>query len=110
MRHVFILNPVAGKNQSALALKEKIAAYFTNHPDKEYSIRLTDGINDTLLRKWKGEGADAYKKETDHILENIGGIKDVLDGINNSAIKSIRDEYSKLDEELGEFNRNPKTE
>lgn len=69
-----------------------------------------EDINKELLKKWKGEGADAYKYETDHILENIGGIKDVLDGINNSAIKSIRDEYSKLDEDLGEFNRNPKTE
>ena len=44
MRHVFILNPVAGKNQSALALKEKITAYFIDHPDMEYSIRLTDGV------------------------------------------------------------------
>ena len=67
-------------------------------------------INKTLLAKWKGDGAQAYKYETDHILENIGGIKDVLDGINNSAIKSIRDEYSKLDEELGAFNQNPSTE
>ena len=64
-------------------------------------------INTTLLNKWKGEGADAYKQETDHILENIGGIKDVLDSINNSAVKSIRDEYSKLDEKLAEFNKNP---
>lgn len=69
-----------------------------------------NSINATLLKSWKGDGADAYKKETDHILENIGGIKDVLDSINNSAIKDIRDQYSKLDEELGEFNRNPKTE
>ncbi len=67
-------------------------------------------INETLLKKWKGEGADAYKYETDHILENIGGIKDVLDAINNSAVKSIREEYSKLDEELGEFNKNPSSE
>ena len=44
MRHVFILNPVAGKNQSALALKDKIIAYFTAHPELEYSIRLTDGV------------------------------------------------------------------
>ena len=44
MRHVFILNPVAGKNQSALALKDKIIAYFTAHPELEYSVRLTDGV------------------------------------------------------------------
>lgn len=85
--------------------------------DSEQAIKDFDNIKQTfvdinkaLLEKWKGDGADAYKYETDHILENIGGIKDVLDGINNSAIKSIRDEYSKLDEELGTFNQNPSTE
>lgn len=66
-----------------------------------------DAINATLLSKWKGEGADAYKKETDHILENIGGLKDALDGINNGAVKSIKDEYTNLDTQLAEFNRNP---
>lgn len=44
MRHVFILNPVAGKNQSALAMKSKIEEYFAEHPGEEYSIRLTDGV------------------------------------------------------------------
>lgn len=52
-------------------------------------------------------GANAYRKETDHILENIGGIKDILDSINNSAVKDIRENYSKLDEDLAEFNKNP---
>lgn len=66
-----------------------------------------NSINTTLLSKWKGQGAEAYKKETDHILENIGGIKDVLDGMNNDAVKSIKEEYTKLDNELGEYNRNP---
>lgn len=68
-----------------------------------------NSINSTLLGKWKGEGADAYKKETDHILENIGGVKDVLDGINNGAVKSIKDEYTNLDKELADFNRNPQS-
>ena len=44
MRHVFILNPMAGKNQSALALQEKIDAYFLERPDMEYCIRLTDSV------------------------------------------------------------------
>lgn len=66
-------------------------------------------INATLLSKWKGEGADAYKQETDHILENIGGIKDVLDAINNGVVKDIKDSYLQLDAELGEFNRNPQS-
>lgn len=82
--------------------------------DSEEAIKEFDSIksdfetiNKNLLAKWKGDGADAYKKETDHILENIGGIADVLDGINNSAVKTIMEEYNKLDKELGEFNMNP---
>lgn len=44
MRHVFILNPCAGKKQLALALREHIEAYFAVHPQEEYSIRLTDAV------------------------------------------------------------------
>lgn len=43
MRHVFILNPCAGKKQPALALREKIEHYFDSYGG-EYSIRLTDGV------------------------------------------------------------------
>ncbi len=68
-----------------------------------------DEINATLLGKWKGEGADAYKSETEHILEKIGGIKDILDGINNGVVKDIKDNYLKLDEQLSEYNRNPQS-
>lgn len=64
-------------------------------------------INKDLLSGWKGVGAEAYKYETDHIFEKIGSIDDVLDVINNSAVKDIRDNYSKLDDELAEFNKNP---
>lgn len=64
-------------------------------------------INKELLSGWKGVGADAYKYETDHILEKIGSIEDVLEAINNSAVKDIRQQYSKLDDDLAEFNKNP---
>lgn len=67
-------------------------------------------INSALLKIWKGEGADAYKFETDHILENIGGIKDILDSINNGVLNDIKDNYNKVDQELGEFNQNPPSE
>ena len=43
VRHVFILNPVAGKNHSALLLEDKIKQYFAQNSDEEYSIRITDG-------------------------------------------------------------------
>lgn len=44
MRHIFILNPVAGKSRAALELRGKIDAYFSRHPELEYQIRLTDGV------------------------------------------------------------------
>lgn len=44
MRHVFILNPVAGKNRLALMLRGKIDAYFSRHPELEHRIRMTDGV------------------------------------------------------------------
>ncbi len=68
-----------------------------------------ESINTTLLNNWQGVGAEAYKKETDHILEKIGSIEDVLKTINEGVIKDIKDNYLKLDEELGEFNKNPQT-
>lgn len=64
-------------------------------------------INSELLSTWKGVGADAYKYETDHILEKIGSLEDVLNAINQSAFQGIRSTYSEMDDELGEFNRDP---
>ena len=66
-------------------------------------------INSTLVSKWKGEGSVAYKTKTDNIIEKIGGIKDILDGINNSVVKDIKNNYMMLDEALGEFNKNPES-
>lgn len=58
MRHVFILNPVAGKSQAALALRERIDAYFSSHPELEYRIRLTDGVGSAtrIAREESEEG------------------------------------------------------
>lgn len=67
-------------------------------------------INSDLLGAWKGSGANAYKYETDHILEKIGSVEDVLNAINESVVKDIRSTYSEVDEQLGEFNRNPSSE
>lgn len=44
MRHVFILNPAAGKDRLALIIRGKIDAYFSRHPEMEHAIRLTDGV------------------------------------------------------------------
>lgn len=43
MKHIFILNPVAGKTHMALELRGRIDAYFARHPEQEHVIHLTDG-------------------------------------------------------------------
>lgn len=67
-------------------------------------------INGELLGAWKGAGANAYKTETDHILEKIGSVEDVLNAINESVVKDIRSTYSEADNQLEEFNKNPYSE
>ncbi len=67
-------------------------------------------INDNLLSSWQGKGAKQYKKETDHILEEIQSIAEVLDAINNGVLKDIKNAYTQLDEELKTFNENPTSE
>lgn len=67
-------------------------------------------INNDLLSTWKGAGANAYKYETDNILEKVGSVEDVLKAINESVVKDIRSTYSSFDEEMGAFNMNPSSE
>ncbi len=53
MRHVFILNPAAGKSSSVLTIKEQVEAYFAAHPDLTYTIHVTDsaGAASDLARR-----------------------------------------------------------
>lgn len=67
-------------------------------------------INSDLLSAWKGVGADAYKYETDHIFEKVGSVEAVLKAINESTVAGIRSTYSEFDEEMGKFNKDPKSE
>lgn len=80
--------------QSADAIRE------FNEIQKEF-----DRINSTLLREWQGAGSDAYKKVSDHAMEKVGTIKDILDTINDKVLKDIIESYNKLDRELAEKNR-----
>lgn len=59
MRHVFILNPVAGKNRTAIELRGKIDAYFSRHPELKYTIRVTDGVGSaTRIAREEVESGD----------------------------------------------------
>lgn len=89
----------------------KIADFEKDSPEviKEFSDIQEEfkRINSELLAAWEGAGADAYKKETDSILEKIGSVETVLNSINESVVKDIRAAYNEMDEALSDFNKNP---
>ena len=78
MRHVFILNPVAGKKQSALALREKIEAYFAEHRELSYAIRMTEGVGDaTRIAREESECGDVRL----YACGGDGTLQEMADGI-----------------------------
>jgi len=46
VKHLFIINPAAGKKSSAEKLTEDIKKYFDAHPEENYEIRLTEKKGD----------------------------------------------------------------
>lgn len=61
MRHVFILNPAAGKTRSALALVPAIEQFFRAHP-MEYAIHVTNAPGKaTELARAEAEKGDAVR-------------------------------------------------
>lgn len=78
MRHVFIINPAAGKGKSALKLVPEIEEYFTEHP-AEYVIYVTkapmDATNYVRSVVQKGEPVRFYTCGGD------GTLMEVLNGV-----------------------------
>lgn len=74
---------------------------------KEFGdIRTTfEDINKTLLDNWDGVGRSSYKSVSDHILEKVGGIQDVLNTINDTIVKDLISQYNAIDKDLAEQNR-----
>ena len=79
MRHVFILNPVAGKTKQALTLRGKIDAYFARHPEMEYAVRLTDGVGAaTRIAREESEKGDAVRL---YACGGDGTLQEVANGL-----------------------------
>ncbi len=88
-----------GKLESFITESEEAITEFSNIRNE------FDRINSTLLANWEGSGKSAYKQVSDHITEKVGGIKDILDTINDTVVKDIVEQYKSVDSELGEYNR-----
>ena len=57
MKHVFILNPVAGKYQSALQIRPKMEAFFEAHPmEHEFFVTSHAGEATEIARRETAEG------------------------------------------------------
>jgi diacylglycerol kinase (ATP) len=54
MKHIFIVNPCAGKEDSTTAVTQKVEAYALDHPDFDYQIYVTRAPGDatTWTRRW----------------------------------------------------------
>ena len=84
----------------AKAEKERILSEY-NSIDRDYKT-----IVDTLLREWKGQGADAFKSDSEKVKRNLSGLHDVL----KTAFDTLDDcleIFKECDTGLGEYNKNP---
>ena len=82
MRHIFILNPAAGKSQSALALRPSIEAFFEQYP-MEYNVYVTerrDHATEIVKRELeKGDEVRFYACGGDGtVLEVVNGLVHLL--------------------------------
>ncbi len=79
MRHVFILNPAAGKKQKALHLRERIEQAFANEPDETCEILVTSEPRDAehIARReaQKGDAVRIYACGGDGtLMETASGL------------------------------------
>lgn len=87
----------------AIAMREEVLTEFDAINEK------FDGIVEKLLDKWKGAGADAFRKDAQTVRTNITGLNDILKTMCD-MLEECREIFAKCDSALGEFNKNPQSE
>lgn len=57
MKHLFIINPCAGKEDSTSAITQRVEAYASSHPDFDYQIYVTQSPGDATrwVNQWCNE-------------------------------------------------------
>ena len=60
MKHIFVVNPCAGKQDSTTIVTQKVEAYASNHPDFDYQIYVTQSPGDATrwTRQWCADHPD----------------------------------------------------
>lgn len=87
----------------------KLESFLTGSEEaiREFAAIRTEfeRINRTLLSNWDGAGKASYKSVSDHILDKVGGIQEVLNTINDTIVRDLVEQYKAIDRDLGESNR-----
>lgn len=63
-----------------------------------------DSIIDTLLENWEGQGAIAFRGDSNKVRKNIASLGDVLDTM-CETLQGCLDIFDECDEALGRINR-----
>ena len=64
MKHIFVINPCAGKRDSTTEVTEKVVGYATHHPEFDYQIYVTTCVGDASVfcKKWiEGHAGEAVR-------------------------------------------------
>ena len=114
MKHIFVVNPCAGKQDSTTLVTQKVEAYASAHPDFDYQIYVTRASGDATVwtRQWCADhpgkavrfyacGGDGTLNE---VVTGIIGFPDVqvtvhANGSGNDYIKyyATHDDFNDLD-------------
>ena len=61
---------------------------------------------ETLLKNWKGRGAEAFADDARTVKTNITGIFEILK-VMCDTLEDCREVFAECDKSLGDYNRNP---
>ena len=81
MKHVFVINPCAGKQDSTTLVTQKVEAYASEHPDFDYQIYVTQAQGDATIwtRQWCADHPG--KKVRFYACGGDGTLNEVVTGI-----------------------------
>ncbi len=80
MKHLFIINPCAGKEDSTTAITQQVEAYATLHPDFDYQLYVTQCPGDAT--RWVSQWCDNHpdQKARFYACGGDGTLNEVVSG------------------------------
>ena len=100
------------KNSDCVLLEvKKLKAFVEQKNDFAYkSIKIQEdfkSIVEDLLREWKGEGADAFREDSEKVLSNLARLSEML-VLMCDTLSDCCEVYTNVDTAIGAMNRGNK--